>query len=60
MVEMESVVTAQIEGACLSATRDELSATIEKIAKLMKMSNHAFIETTCMSNHQKQKPRTLK
>ena len=42
MAHIDGNGPAQIEGACLSATRDELSATIEKIAKLMKMSNHAL------------------
>ena len=31
-----------IDSACLSATRDELSPTIEKIAKLINMSNHTL------------------
>lgn len=39
---MQSALTAQIDGACLSATTDELSTMIDKIAKLMKMSNHAL------------------
>jgi hypothetical protein len=41
-IDMESRLTAHIDGAVLSSTTDELSATIAKIGQLMKISNHAL------------------
>ena len=41
-IDIESRLTALIDGAVLSSTTDELSATIAKIGQLMKISNHAL------------------
>jgi hypothetical protein len=41
-IDMESRLTAQIDGTVLSSTTDELSATITKIGQFMKISNHAL------------------
>ena len=45
-IEIESALTPQIDGACLSSTTEELSATIRKIAKVMEMSKHGLHRAT--------------
>ena len=45
-IEIESAFTPQIDGACLSSTTEELSATIRKIAKVMEMSKHGLHRAT--------------
>ena len=41
-ITIHSALTAQINGPCLAPTTDELSATIEKIASLMRICQHAL------------------
>ena len=45
-IVIESALTPQIDGACLSSTTEELSATIRKIAKVMEMSKHGLHRAT--------------
>ena len=55
-IEIESALTPQIDDACLSSTTEELSETIRKIAKVMKMSKLGLHRATVYAKPDEPEP----